>query len=397
MKVLHLATGKSGGARLAAVRLSKLQMEFGMKTRLIPHGDDHLTTLRKVTFPQLAGKMATLTQLSLTIPPYGLFSTLSISNYKEFGIDFTDFDIVHVHNWYNLLDINDFEFIASKSNLVFTLHDERLITGGCHYTFDCMGYLGGCAKCPGIRIGEIVVKKKKAQIDKVFSRLGDYGLISPSEWLLEKSKESQLFKNAKVAAVIPNVTNFQAKLKKSPKIGSGEFPNSIIFVAADINQRIKGLQLLIQSLNKVCRIIPNVHLHIVGKGYTSIEMNFGHTFHGYLLEAEIEDLMKKTAICVIPSILDNLPSVAIEAIRSSNLLIVNDTGGLSEVVIDGVTGFKSQINSDDLAEKIIYALKLPQKRVEEIKTNALKKISQIYDDKIVLGRHLQLYESIALK
>jgi glycosyltransferase involved in cell wall biosynthesis len=392
MKVLHLATGRSGGARLAAVRLSQLQSEMGTKAVLLPPAEKFASKLPVTTLKGLGSKIVTLSQSLLTVPKYGLFSTISISNYDQYGIDFTNFDVVHIHNWYNLLSIKDFEFISSRSKLVFTLHDERLLTGGCHYSFECKGYLDSCNTCPGVRMGQKFVQRRKLEIDEVFSQLGNYGLISPTDWLLKKSEESPLFKNAKITAVIPNVTNFHVDGDKPQE--NLKIPNSIIFVAADINQKIKGLELLIESLNIVSRHFPNIHLHIVGGGQANFKLNFRHTFHGYLPKDELNRLMQETSLCVIPSILDNLPSVAIEAIKNLNILIVNDTGGLSELVKHGVTGFKSQVNSKDLAEKIMHALKLSKSEDKEIRKNALNSIMRNYGDDTVFHRHNQIYESV---
>jgi glycosyltransferase involved in cell wall biosynthesis len=394
MNILHLATGKSGGARLAAKRLAHVQEKFGDSVVLIPpiYSEPRRSFSSKVI--DLSGKVTTLAQGALTVPPYGLVSTFSISKMRRYELELEQFDIIHVHNWFNLLSLGDFQSFSKEIPIVFTLHDERLLTGGCHYTFDCKNYLDGCLSCPAVRLGKNSIRKNHTKAGKIFEGMNNYGVISPSSWLLAKAYNSKLMRNAKISTVIPNVTNLPYPSNLKPSGSNTRLEKSILFVAADVNQRIKGFDLLISALSRVNLVVPGFTLHIVGNGTSLPELDFPHVYHGYLDEIELKKLMAQTLICIIPSILDNSPSVAIEAIAGGNVLIVNDVGGLTELVEDGETGFKSVPDPEKMSEVISKVLQMDGAALDAIRTKSLQKIEFNYSDESIFRRHNEFYTSV---
>jgi glycosyltransferase involved in cell wall biosynthesis len=394
MKILHLGTGKSGGARLAANRLADLQKNYGFEVALLPdRGDEHFTSLSS-RIADLSGKFMTAAQGAITKPPYGLISTFSISKVNRYSFTLKDFDVLHIHNWFNLLSLDNFDDFSREIPIVFTLHDERLLTGGCHYTFDCTNNVDGCAECPAVKFGRRFIKENNKKLSESFKSMRCYGVISPSYWLMNKARESKLLEYSKVARVIPNVTNLNFKVGSNILKQSGRLEKSILFVAADLNQKIKGFNHLINALSKVNLCNPGFTLHIVGKGTSLPEIDFPHVYHGYLDEIELKSLMAQTQICILPSVLDNLPSVAIEAIAAGNVLIVNDVGGLTELVEDGKTGFKCTLDPEKMSEVISRVLQMNGADLDAIRMESLRTIEYNYSDHSIFYQHEQVYRSI---
>ena len=57
-------------------------------------------------------------------------------NLKKFGAPHET--IFHIHNWFNLINLMELRKLLDLGyGVVFTLHDQRLFTGGCHYSLNC--------------------------------------------------------------------------------------------------------------------------------------------------------------------------------------------------------------------------------------------------------------------
>ena len=112
-------------------------------------------------------------------------------------------EVVHLHlmngnyvNNYRLLT-----FLAENNyKTVITLHAEITYTGICEHAFDCERWKKGCGKCP-----QIFKKYKSLLFDrtamewqkkaKAFARFKSLTLVSVSDWLESRAKQSPMFKN----------------------------------------------------------------------------------------------------------------------------------------------------------------------------------------------------------
>jgi len=394
MNLLHIATGKNGGARLAAEQLVLIQKAYGNNVTLIPESEftDISNSINNKKYFQ--SKTSTMIQKILTKPGFGLFSTVSISKIANYELDLKKFDIIHIHNWFNQINIKDIKTLSKRNPLVFTLHDERLATGGCHYTFNCSKYLHGCKACPGVRSGKIFVEKNKKNLDQIFSEIKNYGVITPSNWILAKLNSQSVIQNAKTVVTIPNITDYGRQPNINNRKSAERNRYEIIFVASDINQPVKGLHLLINSLKAIARNYPEIHLNIVGKGTLNTKIDFSHKFHGFLDKESLNQLLKKSNFCVVPSLMDNSPSVIIEAMRNECIVLATNVGGISELISDGKTGFLSDLNQLRIQEKIIKIFNLSSSLQDIVRTTALSFIVERYDNDKIYRKHLNVYKEI---
>ncbi|MDP3732371.1 MAG: glycosyltransferase family 4 protein [Candidatus Omnitrophota bacterium] len=171
----------------------------------------------------------------------------------------------------------------------------------------------------------------------------------------------------------------------------------------------KGQHILIQAIPKVIRKIPDAVFMIVGEDlaqegeYKDRLEDLAHSlgvkqhliFTGY--RADIMELMNVFEFFVLPSLVEGLPVVILEAMAAKKAVITTPVGGNPEIVIDKETGtLILPEDSERLAEAIIYHLENPelskrmgekgQERVKKYFSLAqmLNKVMDIY--KIVLGR-----------
>ena len=79
--------------------------------------------------------------------------------------------------------------------------------------------------------------------------------------------------------------------------------------------------------------------------------------------SEVRELMLAWDIFVLTSRFEGLPLVIIEAMFAGLPVVASNVGGISELVIDGRTGFLTDAGwLDDLVEKLLYLINNPKER-----------------------------------
>jgi glycosyltransferase involved in cell wall biosynthesis len=132
-------------------------------------------------------------------------------------------------------------------------------------------------------------------------------------------------------------------------------------------EHVKGVDVLLEALRTASHQLPDVHLSVVGDGAMrpSLEafvkqhgLEQQVTFHGWLGVGAVSNQYAKTTAVVIPSIWpENLPTVCIEALAAGRPVIGSNTGGIPELIQDGVTGrIVTAGRADELATAIIDVL-----------------------------------------
>jgi glycosyltransferase involved in cell wall biosynthesis len=124
----------------------------------------------------------------------------------------------------------------------------------------------------------------------------------------------------------------------------------------------KGQAGLLAAFSKVCRDVPSVELALVGDGPQANELkSVAHdlrvadsvTFLGRLGEAETLEQIARSDILVLPSFMEGLPIVLMEAMAVGTPVIASRVAGIPELVEDGRTGLLfTASNWDELADCI---------------------------------------------
>ena len=135
MRIAQLTTTSEGGAGIAAVRLSKALNEVGVTSEIVSQrGLQEETSLRS--------KLTTILQRNLLQSTSNLMTTYSQTTLKKVKV--RDFDILHFHAFYNLTRSRDIDKIAKGRPIFLSLHDQRFLTGGCHFSGSCKNYEKSC-------------------------------------------------------------------------------------------------------------------------------------------------------------------------------------------------------------------------------------------------------------
>lgn len=348
MKIVHLSTGHLGGAGLAARRLNA-----GLRAARV---DSTFFALESLTYSPKMGEfelkrtpiqsvkagvttLATniITGDSLVTP----FSSHIIDKSFLHSLSGGNDTIFHIHNWFNIFNQAQLAELSREFNFVVTLHDQRLFTGACHYSFECQNFQSDCMHCPQLpKILQIFPPRNLA-------KAGDFSnvrFITPSNWLMGLATASRLFRNS-TGAVIPNsfygyASRFTVSNRTDPTINVG-------LAAMNPKAWIKGGD-LISSL-------------MIKNGATSNFRFFSLSdFDNYM------DFWANIDVLLVPSQADNSPNVIHESKLWGIPVVTTDAGGIPELITHGFDGLiPLQELSVDRIESELIAKELRKKELTE--------------------------------
>ncbi len=284
MKVVHISSIDTGGAGIAAMRIHHALLDMGVDSSMLvrtKYTDDPTVTqtvpnlnlynppknpiLRKID-KVLRRRGHRLThverykrEMDRLDHLYVVSYTLPVSNY-----DLTihplvqEADIIHLHWIENFVDYKSF-FQRVNKPIVWTFHDENIAFGGFHYSDEAES-----------------MKNPFAKIERQFVTIKKEALTSNLNiHMVALSKQMEQFYHAH--AIQPNYPvsiihngiqpdDFQILSYDYCKkiLGIPDDRIALCFCASDINDKYKGLSILVNALEQLN--IPNISLLCVGKG-----------------------------------------------------------------------------------------------------------------------------------
>ena len=153
---------------------------------------------------------------------------------------------------------------------------------------------------------------------------------------------------------------------------------------------------MIEALTRV-HLDNEVLLLLVGEGDAKALDQLLLPVHslGYVQDNEILACAYAASdICVIPSIFENLPNMALEALSCGTPVVGFNHGGLSDVVLHGQTGLLALWKDvSDLAEQISYLLEHVEIR-KRMGRSARKLMLQEHALEVEAARFVRLYQDI---
>ena len=318
-----------------------------------------------------------------------------------------DADILHLH-WTNsgFLSIHDLkELLMLGKPVVWTMHDMWTFTGGCHYAGPCDHFKRQCGDCFFLRDPDRVDISHTGWLRKtgMYSENRKVHFVACSSWLAGVAKQSSLLKGYNIRSIPnpidTNVFSPKDKISARNKRDIGTNKKIILFGAANINDRRKGITYLVEALKLLKSNHPydtQIEMVIFGKNkhFDVSQLPFPvHELNIITSQDELAEIYCLADVFVTPSVEDNLPNTVMEALACGTPVVAFNTGGIPEMVDHLQNGYLAELGSaTDLANglyEILYAV-----NADELAENARDKVLRDFNNKTVADQYIKLYRSL---
>jgi glycosyltransferase involved in cell wall biosynthesis len=168
----------------------------------------------------------------------------------------------------------------------------------------------------------------------------------------------------------------------------------VLFVAMSVNNRRKGFAELTAALASMSDA-PNLLLVSIGRNPPPIAAAIAHHPLGVINDDTRLALVYSAAdLFVIPSLQDNMPGTVLEALACGTPVVGFDTGGISELVRPGQTGWLAPVGDvDALRAAIQRLLDNPDERLYMSRRCRSIAVAEYRQD-IQAQRYLELYHQV---
>lgn len=355
MKVAVLSKSDSvGGAAIACFRMFTALLDAGVDATLIvddkASGHHRVITVSKTKLSSELSRYRKAIDPMLSILHSGARAGSDLSSFNVLPrrrlVSYLNenFDIVHLH-WVNanMLSICDIQRIQRP--VVWTFHDMWPLLASEHYTsFEhAIHAFDRTRQSQTYRwLDRLTFARKSVMFRRLKNRRG-IRVISPSNWLSDLVTRQGVCSQNHVE-VVPNCLNTDLWYPHDKAFcrhlyGLSDAKTYVLFAAfgGERDPR-KGGDLLIEALKQASlKSARHVELIIVG-GTKGVEENFAgtdfraHKFGNIADERALALLFAAADIAVIPSRLDNLPNIGLEAQASGLPIVAFNVGGISDIV-----------------------------------------------------------------
>jgi glycosyltransferase involved in cell wall biosynthesis len=425
LRILHLNASSSGGAFVAAQRLSDALN--GLEGVSSEHwvfdggeGEFHLwanTWLKK----KWAFGLHALEKLDFLRFEANKSIRFAFSHGKK-GVNIAtwkavqDADIIHLH-WINkgfvsLIGLEDLLGLGKK--IVWTCHDMWPFTGGCYHPRGCDNFTRECGNCQYLKqpgqsdLSNHVFKAKK----RIFSNAGGrLQFVTPSAWLKNQADKSGIVKEligigGAVAMpeikVIPNPidTDYFKSLGLNSVKGPMNYPFVLMFAAANLGNPAKGFAEFRSVCNGLVDLgFANVEVLLVGENRLpngDLGLKCAVKELGFISDAkQMRDAYWQADVYVTTSHEENLPTTIMESLSCGVPVAAFAVGGIPEMISpsgDHQTGWLSEkLDVESLIQGIASYIEMePSKRIKMQEASRNAAVAN-YGSVSIAQRYLSLY------
>ncbi len=308
-----------------------------------------------------------------------------------------DPDIVHLHNihghYINVEILFDYLFLKNKK-IVWTLHDCWSFTGHCAY-FEynkCEKWKKMCENCPALKDypkSLIFDRSKESFLDKkrIFTKIENLTLITPSNWLAMQIKQS--FLKNKTVIVINNGIDLELfKPKKNDiKEKFGIENKFVILGVASYWSKRKGFRYFLELSELLEENEIIILVGINDKQLKKLPKNIIGLKRTNSID-ELASIYSASDVFINPTLEDNFPTTNIESLACGTPVITFNSGGSSEA-IDKKTGITVEKGKTKELRAAITSLRKKKITVEDCVTRA-----KLFNKEERYDEYINIYQKV---
>lgn len=368
MRVVHVSTLLRGGAAAAMLGLHEALMRRGVESHvLVPSqaaGGENFSGLVTIEDP--------LSSVRMTVEQECIYANRTAGANSYYSLDVCGLDIsghpeiaaadvVHLHWVADFLSSYSLAGLARAGcRVVWTLHDMRPITGGCHFSGGCAGFEGECAFCPQLADSFDEAPARGLENLRMAAEWLGATYVSPSRWMEECVRRSSVAAG-RVVRYIPygvdgGVFAVGDRTEAREQLG---LPGNVgvLLVTADVaSETRKGFREAAAAL-KGC--VGEDWVLAVAGGDASAFADTGWRVCDLGRIGGREKMAaayRASDVFLCPSLEDNLPNTVLEAMACGCPVVGFPFGGMRDLVVDGITGRLAKTGTPGDLREVIVAL-----------------------------------------
>ena len=374
--IVHLSTSNFTGAFSAAYKIHKICQGLGYQSKFYCKYSSSSNNLDSDTYVQ--SKFLTIfnffkLKLRNLLSFYlknkqnnrSKFAFYQFSEADKNGINqkivdkIENVDILFVHWVTNFINFYDLKKIKEKTNckIIFTMMDMANITGGCHYSNDCIEYVNECINCPAIKNKKL--PKMQLNSKKQISKFLNAEIISfSSQNYSESLKTSVYFSNHYHLTLPYNTKIFKPKLKAS----LNKNYNILGSAFSSLNFR-KGPDIFFKVLVSLDKLIDNekkINIFHIDLDFESKYCFKNIIFEKFDFIKSTNELMKfynKMDLIMFTSVADAAPQMIAESLMCGVPVVSFNVGNAKNIIKNETDGYVIEnFNIEDFVEKSYKSL-----------------------------------------
>jgi glycosyltransferase involved in cell wall biosynthesis len=276
------------------------------------------------------------------------------------------------------------------------------ITGGCHYDGGCGRFSAQCGHCPQLSsnseedLSRAIWRRKQTALSTV-ERTGLH-LVALSRWMAKQVRQSSLMRSFPLT-IIPNGVDLGELMPRNRALARRELgvpadARVILFAAETVNNPRKGFDHLVRALAGTTELDRPFLLSVGYSPSASIpDQPVRHL--GFVENTRLLSMVYSAAdIYVIPSIEDNFPNTAVEAMACGTPVVGYDVGGLSDIIRPGLTGDLVPQGQYEALRTALVALLGNEERLAMMGQNCRSVAEEEYGIERQARSYLELYRQV---
>jgi glycosyltransferase involved in cell wall biosynthesis len=291
----------------------------------------------------------------------------------------------------------------SGKPVIWTLHDQRPFTGGCHYSAGCRKFETDCDHCPQLDSDPLGLTRAVLS-DSCGQSASFPAVVSPSRWLAQCARQSAVFRHSRIS-VIPNGldTGVFAPGRAAAREHLQWDPQAVYLLsgADGFEEARKGFDLFCAAARHCMKDAAfqsavsrkKINFIFYGNAAKAPKLDFPVLWLGrFDNDAALAQVYAASDAFILPSKEDNLPNTMLEAMCCGTPVIGFNVGGLPEVITPGENGLLAQAeNPRDLAEAILAFSSNPDLR-RKLGDNCANQIPARFNLRRQAEQYIQLYQ-----